>query len=183
MVSLHVPIQILHTNSIYCPIESKSILLLIEASWVVASHSCFPSSGDWSLMPLCLQQHQWWFSWSLVWVSSSTTPHSLSSLPLYPPLWSQGPSSQCSQAIHICTHLAWFSFEPNIGYQICVIPLAPLTLIAHTHSLPVNSLFLMLSCDMWVLAQNQDQDTRSPYWTLVDLFWTLLLTAQQIIIY
>ena len=35
-----------------------------------------------------------------------------------------------------------------------------LTLLAHVHSLPVNSCLLVLSCDMKVLIQNQDQDTR-----------------------
>ena len=60
------------------------VVPLIEGNWVVASHSCFPLSGNWSLVSLCLWQLWWWFAWSLVWVFTSAPPLSLSSLPLYP---------------------------------------------------------------------------------------------------
>ena len=54
-----------------------------------------------------------------------------------------------------------------------VIPLSSLTLFTHTQGSLVESLFLILSHDVWVLTQNQDQDTRRPHSTLVDLLWTL----------
>ena len=120
------------TNIISCPMESKSILLLIEGSLGMTSHSHFPSHVNQSLMPLCLQQLKWWFSWSMLHVFGSTLPHGSSSLPLYPPLQSEGPLSWSLPAAHMYAHLTLFSFQCLIEHQICVTPLAPLTLFTHT---------------------------------------------------
>ena len=104
------------TIGIYCPTESKSILLLVEGSGVVASHSHFCSPVNQSHVLLCLWQPQLWFSWSMC-VFYSTHPHSTSSPPLYPTICSEGPSSQSWLAAHVLVHLAWFFFEPHIGCQ------------------------------------------------------------------
>ena len=53
------------------------------------------------------------------------------------------------------------------------MPLAFIMLFVLPHSSPIESLFHILSCDIWVLTQNQDEDIRSPHSTQVDLFWTL----------
>ena len=141
------------TNGVYWPIEL--VLLLIEGSWVVTKHTCFHSPGDQSLMSLCLWHLQWWFSWSLMWVFTSAPPLSSSSLPLYPPLWSEGHSSQSSFSYsHMWLSCLILFFEPYIGCQNCVMPSAYIMLFTPTHSLPFDSLSHILLCHLWVPFQN-----------------------------
>ena len=51
-----------------------------------------------------------------------------------------------------------------------VMPLPIITLLDLTHHSPFESLSHALSCDTWVLTQNQDQNTRKPHSILADLF-------------
>ena len=147
------------TNGIYHPIES--ILLCIEGSWVVASHSCFPSPGEWSLMLLCLQQLWWWFWWLLLWVFKSTL-HLVCLVFLCAPSLELGSFISClTSAVHVCGCLTWFFFKSFVGSQHCVT-----YCLSVLSQLTFDSLSHILFCDVRVLAWNQDQDTRCPhsYW-------------------
>ena len=76
-------------------------------------------------MLLCLQQLQWWFSWSLVWVFTSAPPHGLSSLPLYPlfrvRVLHLRSSPSCSHMWSSHLILFWVHYwAPNLCHASCL---------------------------------------------------------------
>ena len=148
---------------------------MLEGSWVVARYSCFPSPHDWSIVSLCPQQLLWWFSWSLIQFFTSD-PHLVHLVFCCTPSWELGsfilvsPQLFMSTSTSVVVSLDSF-FSPTLGAKLmsCFFLLSCFSTWHFT-------LYLQLSlhssqCDMWVLAQNQDQDTRCPDSIFADLFW------------
>ena len=155
--------QILHEN-VYHPIES--MLLLIEGSWVVASHSCFPSLGNQSLMSLCLWQLWWWFSWSLVWVFASAH-HVVCLVFLCTPLFGvRVLHLGLPLAAHICGCLAWFFLSPTLGAKIvsCLLPLSHLLILLMVHLLTLYLKFYHVTWRFLLKIKTKIPEVLTQYW-------------------
>ena len=153
------------TNGIYYPIESKSKMILIEGSLVVASYSCSSPPVDWFNMLLLLCQIT---SKMIVMVTGSrfTSLHcSLSVLLYYPTSESGSFSWSLCATYYSCMHCVVSldsALSPTLGTQICHA-----SLLSHAFLVILPCSFSCFPCHASLLFLRLSQICCWPYYLLL----------------